>query len=187
MQAIPEKGGPYNRITEEYYIRAKDTIDYDQETGLFIWRRITKNSNRSIGKKAGNKRDNRIRLGITINGIQKHIQGHKLALYITNGYIPCEVDHINGDSSDNRLINLRECTHKQNSANRKLNKNNKTGFKGVEIKGSKFVARIRMNGSMKHLGIFIKPEDAAKKYNEFALKLHGEFARLNEIKGENCE
>lgn len=180
---IPLKGGPYNRITEEYYIRARDTIQYDSKTGLFVWNKVSISSNRRKGQNAGNTKE-RVRIGITLNGIQKHIQGHRLAFYITYGYIPKCIDHINGDSADNRLCNLRECTHKQNMANRKINKNCKTGYKGVQRKNERFIARIKIDGKSKEIGRFSNAEDAAKRYNDKAIELYGEFARLNIIKDD---
>ena len=52
------------------------------------------------------------------------------------------VDHINGDRLDNRKENLRVCTQAENLRNRKMNKNNSAGFKGVARSGSKWRARI---------------------------------------------
>ncbi len=43
------------------------------------------------------------------------------------------VDHINGDTLDNRRCNLRTCSNKENVRNSKLRKSNKTGYKGVQF------------------------------------------------------
>lgn len=76
------------------------------------------------------------------------------------------VDHINGDPLDNRRSNLRVCTQAENLRNRGLNRNHQTGFKGVVLASpgaaKPFVARIRLNGTMRHLGCFANPEDAAE-------------------------
>ena len=88
-----------------------------------------------------------------------------------------EVDHVNGDKFDNRRSNLRVCSHLENSFNRKLSKNNKTGFNGVQFDKDKkkFRAIIRR----KHLGYFSDPREAAIFYDKEAIKLFGEFARTN--------
>jgi hypothetical protein len=92
-------------------------------------------------------------------------------------------DHINGNTLDNRKSNLRICSISENCKNRIVQKNNKTGFKGVRyIKDSnKYRAEIFNNGRHYSLGFFIDPIDAAKAYNAAALKYHGEFANLNKI------
>lgn len=98
------------------------------------------------------------------------------------------VDHINGNTLDNRLCNLRICTNSENVRNQKISKRSKTGFKGVHflprLKYGKnpFSAKITINRKNIHLGYFPIAELAAKAYNQAAIKYHGEFARLNEIK-----
>lgn len=93
--------------------------------------------------------------------------------------IGMECDHINGDRRDNRRANLRVCTSNENMMNKKVYKNNKTGYKGVNFQGGKFHASICLLGNKIHLGCFKTVEDAAKKYDEKAKELFGVFARLN--------
>lgn len=98
--------------------------------------------------------------------------------------IGMEGDHRNLDKLDNRRGNLRVCTRRQNVANRAVNKNNVSGYKGVykEIRGNRknpFWARIRVNGKCLYLGFFPTDIEAARAYDEAAKKLFGEFAYLN--------
>ena len=95
-----------------------------------------------------------------------------------------QVDHINGDPTDNRKCNLRVCERgAQNAINRPKQKNNTTGYKGVFLRkeSGKYRAAIRVNQKLISLGQFDNPEDAALCYNEAALKYFGEFAFLNDI------
>lgn len=93
------------------------------------------------------------------------------------------VDHINGDKLDNRKANLRACSHAENLRNRKRNRNNRTGFKGVYFDASNGGARqpwraeIRVDRRRVRLGRFSTPEMAHEAYCHAAAKLHGEFAR----------
>ena len=95
--------------------------------------------------------------------------------------IQFKVDHINNNRLDNRRLNIRLCTDRQNSYNSKARKNNKSGFKGVCKEGSCFRADISINGKKIYLGRFKCKIEAARVWNEAALKYHGEFAKLNEI------
>ena len=92
------------------------------------------------------------------------------------------VDHINMNGLDNRKENLRLATYQQNNYNRRLNKNNKSGYKGViwDKSVKKWRAYIR-SGKMIYLGVFKTKLEAAKTYNEAAIKLFKEFAKLNKI------
>lgn len=90
-----------------------------------------------------------------------------------------EVDHIDGDGLNNRRNNLRIATHAQNIANQKVSKNNSTGYKGVVKDGNKYRARIGHKGQDIHIGVYPTAELAARAYDEQALRLFGEFARLN--------
>lgn len=94
-------------------------------------------------------------------------------------------DHINGDKLDNRKENLRNVTKKQNQMNRKVSKHSTSGFKGVGWckQTKKWRLSMTINGVYRTLGRFSCIKEAALKYNEYARKYHGEFARLNIIEG----
>ena len=94
------------------------------------------------------------------------------------------VDHINGDTFDNRKQNLRVSTPKQNSRNSKIAKNNSTGYTGVRRKILKsgevnWVARIMVNRKEIFLGTFETKEEAIKKRKEAENKYFGRFAPSN--------
>lgn len=93
-----------------------------------------------------------------------------------------KVDHINGDPLDNRRDNLRLTTHADNCKNRHRQVNNTSGYKGVSsqrrVNGVKWTAYITSDKKRYHLGCFETPEEAYAAYCEAAIRLHGEFARL---------
>ncbi len=103
--------------------------------------------------------------------------------YITNCPDNQYVDHINGNPLDNRKCNLRICTNSENLRNRGRQKNNKSGYKGVDFikKRKKFRARITILNKEIHLGYFLTEIEAAKAYNSAAIKYHKKFANLNKI------
>uniref|UniRef100_A0A6M3KBR1 Putative HNH endonuclease n=1 Tax=viral metagenome TaxID=1070528 RepID=A0A6M3KBR1_9ZZZZ len=92
-------------------------------------------------------------------------------------------DHINQNTLDNRKSNLRPATYSQNGANRKLNKNNASGFRGVHFEKftQRWRAQIQVEGVHIKLGRFSTPELAAREYNSAATEFFGEFAVLNKI------
>jgi hypothetical protein len=94
-----------------------------------------------------------------------------------------EGDHINHDTLDNRKNNLRKCTTSNNAMNRFINKSNKSGYKGVSWQKDrkKWAAAIKVNYKSINLGRYNNKIDAAKVYNQAALKYFGEFAYLNII------
>ena len=97
------------------------------------------------------------------------------------------VDHINGDSLDNRDENLRVCIASENAKNRKNQCSNKSGFKGVSKKSTNgctyWTSRISCDGRTIHLGLFPYTDagliEAARRYDEAAMQHHGTFANLN--------
>lgn len=94
------------------------------------------------------------------------------------------VDHINHNTLDNRKKNLRICTKAQNSANSKGRKKRLHKYKGIAktTDGGRWQAQITFNYKRIYLGCFKTMEEAAKAYNDAAIKYHGEFACLNKIK-----
>lgn len=92
-----------------------------------------------------------------------------------------EVDHKNGNTTDNRRKNLRVCTKAQNKLNSSIYKTNKSGYKGVDKVKTGWRAQIQVNKKKTQIGIFPDKISAAIAYNEKAKELHGIFARLNTI------
>lgn len=101
----------------------------------------------------------------------KKVLMHRLLM----GNPSLDVDHINGDRLDNRRENLRLATRSQNLANRKLNKNNTTGYRGVSF----YRGRWRATVGKELVGYFKTKEAAVKARTEAACKKYGEFARFN--------
>ena len=98
-----------------------------------------------------------------------------------------EIDHIShGTMSfiDNRRCNLRMATHRQNSMNQGLRRNNNSGINGVSWfkRNKKWVARIRVNGKELYLGIFKDINDATEARRRAEEKYHGEFAHDGGLK-----
>lgn len=91
------------------------------------------------------------------------------------------IDHINGNSLDNRDENLRGCTHKENMRNRRPAYNRQTSrFKGVRLtKAGTWRVEIEQNGEYLHLGNFGDEKRAARQYDRAARIFFGRFARTN--------
>lgn len=87
-----------------------------------------------------------------------------------------EIDHIDENKSNNKIINLRLAGHRENGANSGPQKNNKLGVKGVHYENGKFRAAIEKNGKQYHLGGYDTIEEASNVYWAAAEELHGEFA-----------
>lgn len=86
---------------------------------------------------------------------------------------PCDkqVDHINGNPLDNRRSNLRLCSHRENTLNRKVYKS--AQFKGIRLRPS---GRYEVRVMNKHIGMFDSLAAAMAEYNSAAKQVHGEFA-----------
>ncbi len=105
---------------------------------------------------------------------------HRLVWVYHHGYHPVMLDHVNGNTEDNRIENLRECTTAQNNYNSRRKSNNRSGFKGVTYTPRmrlKWCAKIGVAGSTVALGQFGTPEEAAAAYAKGAARYAAEFAR----------
>lgn len=91
----------------------------------------------------------------------------------------CLVDHINGDTLNNRRSNLRLATKSQSNINRGKQKGTSSKYKGVRWHQRKWMAEIKVDGKTRYLGTFEIEEDAGRAYDKIAKELHGEFANLN--------
>ena len=163
----------YSDITREYLRQL-----FDYENGHLLWK-IRKARCISIGSRAG----------YTVNGGYRQVEINGRAYYVHrliwiwhndyNGEL--QIDHINNNTSDNRIENLRPADNTQNAHNQSIAKNNTSGFKGVSWHNQmqKWRADITLNGKRKHLGLFDKLEDAAKAYDQAATENFGEYAKIN--------
>lgn len=106
---------------------------------------------------------------------------HRFILNIIDRCI--EIDHINGDSLDNRKENLRVASSSQNANNKvKLSPKNTSGYRGVtwDKHSQKWMAQIYKNNKRTNLGRFDTKEEAAKVFDSAAKKMYGEFhGKLN--------
>lgn len=107
------------------------------------------------------------------------IRMHRVIAHAAPGVV---VDHINGNTLDNRRANLRVCEQKFNAMNRRSHSEKTSRFKGVHIdrKSGLWIAAIRKDGHRKSLGYFDRDIDAALAYNLAAVELFGTFALLND-------
>jgi len=127
---------------------------------------------------------------VSKNGIafyaQRHFNHKTISLHrFIMGDPDSFVDHKNQNGLDNTKDNLRPCDRSQNARNSRIPKNNKSGYKGVcymnNRYGKKWRASIFIDGRGKTIGHYHTSTDAARAYNEAAIKYHQEFASINQI------
>tara|TARA_R100001244_G_C5089428_1_gene116025 strand:- start:21 stop:518 length:498 start_codon:yes stop_codon:yes gene_type:complete len=137
----------------------KELLHYNPDTGIFT-NRVRRSQSSKIGDVAGcNSADGY--LAIKISG--KKYKGHRLAWLYVSGELPLnQIDHINGITSDNRIVNLRNVSHAENCKNQKLRNTNTSGITGVGWhKGNKkWLSKICVDDKIIHLGVFIDKFEA---------------------------
>ena len=105
---------------------------------------------------------------------------HRMLMPRIPKYSGLVVDHINRNKLDNRLINLRICTQKENSYNRTKSKNSKSSYKGVRAQtNGKFTAQVSKDGQIYKIRNLETEIEAAKTYDILAENAFGEFAGKN--------
>lgn len=162
---------------QELLSLCNERLDYNPDTGVLSWNECRK-SRGTAGREVGCLGGRGYR-SLTLDGIC--YRAHRIVFLMFHGYLPKQVDHINGDKSDTRIINLRAATNAQNSQNKPKPKSNTSGYKGINRAGKRWSSYIAVNKKRIYLGTFTCKHEAAKAYNKAAIEYHGEFAYLNII------
>ena len=160
-------------ITQE---RLHELFDY-REDGVLIWKKCTSFRTR-IGDVAG---------GINPDGYrhlkidEKNYRIHRLIFLYHHGYLTpgMDIDHIDGDKTNNRIENLRQVTKTQNQQNSKMRSTNTSGVKGVSWfnASGKWKAQLLVEKRLIYLGLHDTIEEAEKVIKEAREKYHGEYSR----------
>jgi hypothetical protein len=154
-----------------------ELLIYNPETGKFFWRKPP-NKKIAAGAKAGTAHA----AGYVNIGIKKSkYLAHRVAWVMSGQMLSNDdqIDHINGNRSDNRIDNLRLSSHDQNCMNSKARRHNFSKIKGAHFdkRRKKFRARIRVGKNEIWLGYFATAEEAHAAYCRAAKELHGPYAR----------
>lgn len=158
-------------ITQELL---QSMFDY-HEDGYFIRKKTTSRLGKA-GDIAGmlDKKIGYIRVGL----FGKNYLIHRLIFMMHHGFMPDEVDHVNGNKLDNRIENLRAATKSENLRNRPTNSNNTSGCKNVSWNKSheKWSVTLSYNGKKNHIGYFEDLDLADLVAREARNKYHKNFA-----------
>lgn len=147
-------------------------LDYSPDTGLFAWR--MKRGRMMVGSNAGHAKQSDGYIYIFLK--RRLYLAHRLAwLHIHGAWPLAEIDHVNGNKSDNRLCNLRDVSRNVNAQNvRSALARKSPGLLGTSYNKArrKWVASVKMNGKNHHLGTFTTTDEAHAAYLSAKRKIH---------------
>ena len=160
-----------SRLSHDYLLQM---LEYFPDTGKFFWK-VNLKYHKCIGKEAGYKNSSHGRYLIRIN--KNRYYRSRLAWFYVHGVWPKnEIDHRNRIEDDDRIENLREATHQENSWNRiKKRKGNKLPRCIIHSRNKlKFIVVMQHENKSKNLGRFDSLNDAIKCRDDFE-KIHRKF------------
>ena len=185
----------YDDLTYEYLHKV---LSYDSETGEFYHKPRPRDmfktdgswkswNTRFANEKAGSPANIRPKSKtgywlIHIGVLGKCRKAHRIAWFMHYGEWPKDqIDHINGDATDNRIENLRDVSNIENNQNRSLSSSNKSGTTGVYwySRRRRWLAQITIGYKSVYIGLFKHKEDAiaARKAAEIKYGFHENHGR----------
>jgi hypothetical protein len=156
------------------HAKLKEVLNYHPTTGDFAWK-ITSGKSRK-GSPAGyiSKR------GYVQIGLEGKIYlAHRLAWFYVTGVWPTKnVDHIDGNPTNNAIENLRLASQSENIRNSRLSKSNTSGHKGVcwDSKHGRWLAYLKLNYKHVLFKLYDSFDDAVAAVDSARQKYHGQFA-----------
>jgi hypothetical protein len=163
--------------SREQLLRLRSVLDFDPASGRITWK--TKYCQKIVvGAEAGVVDRYGYRI-ICVDGL-KYFAHRIVWAFVHDAWPPSELDHRDGNPSNNSISNLRIAKRAQNLRNQGLKKTNSSGHKGVSWNKTfnKWQARIQVDKKQIWLGLHDSLDDAAKAYERAAKEHHGSFARL---------
>ena len=153
--------------------QAQVTDCFEHRDGKLYWKKVAHpNKQYLVGQEAGSIHKTGYRHVTWMNKIHKV---HRLIFLLVYGYLPKEIDHINGDRQDNRIENLRAVNRSQNQRNRTTLVNNTSGYPGVSWhkKSKAWLVRVMKNGKLVYQHYFKDLELAGLVATEARSLYHG--------------
>lgn len=162
--------GINGQISKEFI---EKILSYDPDTGVIRWI-----GPRSRGKRPDLIAGSEVRKANGKRYVQVVIQGrkyyaHRLIWVLVHGGLPDEdIDHINGDGTDNRLANLRRASRTENSRNMRRSSSNSSGYTGVtwHKKANAWLAQIVVGSKNIYLGVFKDIDSAVKARSDAEIR-----------------
>jgi len=145
--------------------------------GKLYWKKVAHpNKQYLVGQEAGSIHQTGYRHVTWLGKVHK---AHRLIFMLHHGYLPPEVDHINGDRQDNRIENLRAANRSENQCNRPALASNTSGYPGVSWhkKSKAWCVRVMKNGKTVVQQYFKDLELAGLFAAEARSLYHGAYAK----------